>query len=72
MKNTKFQKFLEFRKINQSQAARELGCSRQHISALIKGRGVASKPLAVKIENWSDGFIPASKLIGLDKLRDSQ
>lgn len=71
MKNTYLQKYLTLRRISQSEAARELGCSRQFVNSLIHGNTTASKKWALKIEQWSDGYVPATELIGLDAMRNS-
>ena len=66
MNKNKFQKYLDFRGISKAQAAKEIGCSRQYVYMLADGQP-AGKKVALRIERWSDGFVPATQMMGLDK-----
>jgi len=67
----KFKKYLEFKQITKAQAASEIGCSRQYVYMLAGGLP-AGKRMAMKIERWSDGFVPATHLMGLDRISDQE
>jgi len=64
------QKHLGSRGLSVAQAAKEIGCSRQYVYLLLKGHP-AGKQMAASVEKWSDGYVPASELMGLDELRNS-
>lgn len=68
MKQNKFKKYLDYRGLSKAQAAEEIGCSRQYVYMLIDDYP-AGKRMATRIEEWSEGFVPAVELMQLDKLK---
>ena len=63
MKNTNsLNKYLKLRGKSITQAANEIGCSRQYLHMLLDGTP-AGKKVARQIENWSDGYVPAVELM---------
>jgi len=64
--------FLKKKEIRQSEAARDLKCSRQFIHQLLAGQTFAGKRLALRIEDWSNGYVSALHATGIDELRRSQ
>jgi len=69
MKNqNSLQRYLTLEKLSVAQAAQEIGCSRQYVYMLLKGYQ-AGKQMATRVEQWSNGYVPATELMGLDELR---
>jgi plasmid maintenance system antidote protein VapI len=67
---TKLKQYIEMRGITIKQAAEEIGVSRPLIHYAINGNPL-SRRTALKIEKWSDGFVPAVELVGLGSKRAS-
>jgi DNA-binding XRE family transcriptional regulator len=65
MRDNKFKKYLAFQGISKAQAAKEIGCSRQYVYDMLRGNSVGKK-MALRVEGWSDGFIRATHMMGLD------
>lgn len=62
----KLRKYIyETRRITISEAARELGCTRVHLSNVVNGNSAASRKFAREIQKWSRGAIKASEVLGV-------
>jgi len=72
MKNqNSLQRYLTLQGLSVAQAAQEIGCSRQYMYMLLKGYQ-AGKRMATHIEDWSDGYVSATELTGIDEFRKSK
>ncbi len=63
---SKLERYLKLKKISKSQAARELGISRQYVYMLADGYP-AGKKTAMRVAQWSEGFIQATEIMGMDR-----
>jgi DNA-binding XRE family transcriptional regulator len=70
MKSKTLRKYIKFRELSISQAAQEIGISRQTLYEALNGRPLG-KRAALKIEDWSEGFLLAADLAGLNRDRET-
>lgn len=55
-------RYLESKGLTQDQAASELGVSKAYVSGVVTGNMPASLRLALEIEHWSKGEVPAESV----------
>ncbi|MBW1678373.1 MAG: helix-turn-helix domain-containing protein [Deltaproteobacteria bacterium] len=53
----KLQTYLKLNGIGITEAAKQLGCTRQWIHEIISGRQPAGRKMAIKIVKWTDGEV---------------
>lgn len=58
----KLKTYLKKNQVTVSQAAREIGVTRQHLHCALRGQPMGRRT-AKKIEEWTDGAIPAAELM---------
>jgi len=61
---TKLEQYIQFKGISISQAAKEIGVSRPLLHYAMRGQPLGRRK-ALRIQEWSNGLVPAAELVGL-------
>jgi DNA-binding XRE family transcriptional regulator len=65
----KLKRYLEYKDLTATTFAKQIGCSKSHLSLILKGKALPSLKLAVKIKHLTNGQVKPEDHIQLSKYK---